>query len=708
MASNRTTANLATVLMLALAGAGCWFAARAAAGFIEERSRQDVALALDTAGHDWVQIDTDGLEVRLSGTAPSEVQRFRVLTQAASAVDSTRIVDDMQVASREAVAAPAFEVEMLRNDDGISLIGLVPAETDRDGIIAGLERDAAVPDVTDLLETADYPIPDGWLEAISFGLNAAQMAHRAKISIAPGKVSVTAITESREDKARLETQLRRAVPRGVVLETDISAPRPVIAPFTLRFVIDDEGARFDACAADSDAARQRIIAAATAAGAEGHTDCTLALGSPSPRWADAAVAGIEAVAALGSGTVTLSDVDISLQAPAGVPKSDFDEAVGRLEHVLPSVFSLAADLEKPAHIDHGPEEFTATVDNNGMVRLRGPIPDERMRDAVESIARARFTDMDSSLRSDDTVPGGWTVRVIAALEAMAPLKSGSATVSPQLVEIAGISGDPQASDRAAATLSQRLGAGARYQLAIRYDRRLDPALGLPDGPECVDRLNRIMSESAIGFEPNKSVIAGDPASTLEQLSGAMTDCTDFSIEAGGHTDSQGSEGFNAELSRARAQAVVAAMNEAGIDTGHMTVRGYGESQPVASNETDEGREANRRIEFRLMSELPIRTEPLPEAQVVSGVTGEAVPVPDAPADDSAGGAADAEIPPEAAAVPFGPPIPPLMLGATEEFVGMDERAENARVPVLDADADTPRPQPRPGQSDGSQESTDDQ
>lgn len=140
MASNRTTANLATVLMLALAGAGCWFAARAAAGFIEERSRQDVALALDTAGHDWVQIDTDGLEVRLSGTAPSEVQRFRVLTQAASAVDSTRIVDDMQVASREAVAAPAFEVEMLRNDDGISLIGLVPAETDRDGIIAGLER----------------------------------------------------------------------------------------------------------------------------------------------------------------------------------------------------------------------------------------------------------------------------------------------------------------------------------------------------------------------------------------------------------------------------------------------------------------------------------------------------------------------------------------------------------------------------------------
>ena len=66
----------------------------------------------------------------------------------------------------------------------------------------------------------------------------------------------------------------------------------------------------------------------------------------------------------------------------------------------------------------------------------------------------------------------------------------------------------------------------------------------------------------------------------------------------GHTDSQGSENSNAELSRSRAQAVLAAMGEAGIDTARMTARGYGESEPVDSNDTEAGREANRRIEFR--------------------------------------------------------------------------------------------------------------
>ena len=143
-------------------------------------------------------------------------------------------------------------------------------------------------------------------------------------------------------------------------------------------------------------------------------------------------------------------------------------------------------------------------------------------------------------------------------------------------------------------------------MAVSYDRRLDPALGLPDGPACVDGLNLIMSESAIGFEPNKSVIAGDPDQTVAALTALMADCADFRIEIGGHTDSQGSEGWNADLSRARAQAILAALQDGGAKTANMTARGYGESQPVASNETDAGREANRRIEFRLLSDLPVR------------------------------------------------------------------------------------------------------
>lgn len=720
MASSRSriSTSLATVIALAGAGGLCWLGARSAAGFIEQRSREDVQLALSTAGQDWVDVTTDGLQVRLSGTAPSEVDRFRAMTQAATAVDSSRIIDEMTVASIQAMTPPDFKVELLRNDDGISLIGLVPASTDRVALVRNLKSETAAPKVTDLLETADYPVPDNWDAVIRYGLRVTQLTPRAKISISPGAIQVTALADSRAEKGRLEGELKRGLPKGVTLTSDISAPRPVIAPFTLRFLIDENGPHFDACAADNEAGRDRILDAALRAGVTGTPGCTLALGSPTPDWADAAVPAIQAVAALGKGSVTISDADIALIAPADVDPARFNEVTGNLEQVLPPVFSLQAQLEQAPDMQAGPAEFTANMASDRTLTMRGRITDQRMREAVDSFARARFASVQGNLRNDDTTPGGWTVKVIAALEATDALHSGQVKVTPDLVELTGTSGDPRAAERAAASLSQRLGAGAHYRLSIRYDRRLDPALGLPTGAECMDRLNIIMSESEIGFEPNKSTIAGDPEPTLARLAEAMTDCTEFQIEAGGHTDSQGSEGFNADLSRSRAQALVTKMGEADINIANITSRGYGESQPIASNETEVGREANRRIEFRLLSDMPVRTTPLSAPVTVEGVTAAAAVTPaTAPAEAAAQpagtdapetGAAEVVDTPVAAAAMQGPQLPqapeaagvaPATIGVSERFQTLDEREENIRVPVQTPDENTPRPAPRPDTAD---------
>ncbi|WP_238986812.1 OmpA family protein [Paracoccus sp. MKU1] len=615
--ARRGPAFAASLIALAAAAGLSFLGARAAADFIETRSAQDLRAAL--ADYDWVQVRTDGLQVQLEGIAPDEVQRFRARVRAETVVDSGRVIDKMQVAASAELVTPAFEVELLRNDQGISIIGLVPAGLDRAALVERLKRQTGAARVSDLMEGADYPVPEGWEDAFAFGLKAAQLARQAKVSIAAGEVSVRAIAGSPREKRDLETALERAKPAGVTLTADITAPRPVIAPFTLRFVKDATGTRFDACAADTESARDRILEAGRAAGVPGEPQCTLGLGAPSPRWADAAVPAIRAVEALGAGSVTISDTDVALFAPADVEAARFDEAAGRLEAALPPAFTLAARHEKPGEAEAGPAEFSALVDPGG-VSLRGRITDERMRDAVESLARARFGQVDSALRSDASVPEGWTLRAIAALEALDGLARGEARVTRDLVRISGVSGSQTASDVAAARLAQRLGAGARYELAIRYDRRMDPLLGLPSGIECVDRLNAAMQESEIGFEPNKSVIAGDPGPTLARLAETMKLCADFRIEIGGHTDSQGSEGFNAELSRARAQAVLAVMTAAGIDTANMTAKGYGESRPIAENDTDAGREANRRIEFLLLADDPVVTEVPAPAELVKGVT----------------------------------------------------------------------------------------
>jgi len=72
------------------------------------------------------------------------------------------------------------------------------------------------------------------------------------------------------------------------------------------------------------------------------------------------------------------------------------------------------------------------------------------------------------------------------------------------------------------------------------------------------------------------------------------------VEIAGHTDARGSDAYNSKLSNQRAQSVMNYLTERGIAADRMSAKGYGESEPVADNETDEGRELNRRVELKIL------------------------------------------------------------------------------------------------------------
>ena len=71
------------------------------------------------------------------------------------------------------------------------------------------------------------------------------------------------------------------------------------------------------------------------------------------------------------------------------------------------------------------------------------------------------------------------------------------------------------------------------------------------------------------------------------------------VEINAHTDNIGSDHFNQELSEKRAASVVQYLIGMGLDPAHLVPQGFGETQPVATNDTEEGRALNRRVEFRL-------------------------------------------------------------------------------------------------------------
>lgn len=160
-----------------------------AAGFavtkVEDASEFAVRRALDLKGHNWAEVESDGLRVILTGTAPDEAIRFNALTAAGTEVDTSRVIDEMDVAATSALAAPRFSVEILRNDSGVSVIGLIPASEDRASLMDGLQALDSDHSVSDLVETADYPKPDGWDDALAYAVLALSDLPRAKIRPAP-------------------------------------------------------------------------------------------------------------------------------------------------------------------------------------------------------------------------------------------------------------------------------------------------------------------------------------------------------------------------------------------------------------------------------------------------------------------------------------------------------------------------------------------
>ena len=599
-------------------------AARFAVTLVEETSEYSVRQSLDTKSLTWAEVYADGLQVVLTGTAPSEASRFLAISTAGTVVDAARVIDDMDVEALAALAAPRFSIEILRNEDEVSLIGLIPTGADRADLLQRLSRISNDDEIADLLESADYDIPDGWDNAVDFGLEALETLPRSKISIDARRVTITAMAENEERKLKVEARLKREVPSGLRVSFDISSPRPVITPFTLRFLQDEAGPRFDTCSAHTEEGRSKILGAARKAGIEGNLDCRIGLGVPSPNWADAAALSIAAIAELKGGSVTFSDADVTLISPPGTDQREFDRIVGALENSLPDVFALHAVLTPdPSDPSQGPAEFVATLSPEGLVQLNGRLNDEIVAQTAESFAIARFgsATVSNRARTDEALPGDWPLRVLSGLEALSLLSNGSARVTAEDITVTGNTGSKSARSDISKLLSDKLGEGSRFSVEVTYLEKLDPVASMLTPDECETKIAEILKVRKITFEPGSDTVDATSLGTLDEISEVLGNCPELRMEIAGHTDSQGRETMNEALSKSRALAVLNALRDRRVATGSFTAKGYGETKPIASNDTEEGREANRRIEITLVRPEPIaETETTLESEEQTGAS----------------------------------------------------------------------------------------
>jgi len=175
-------------------------------------------------------------------------------------------------------------------------------------------------------------------------------------------------------------------------------------------------------------------------------------------------------------------------------------------------------------------------------------------------------------------------------------------------ETPGHDGDEMAAYGAGGLL---VGAGAGYLLCKLLQEEEKPAPPPPPAAKpapapapAVDRCAEVIRLRGVNFDFDKANIRPDAAVILDEaaslLSDALADCPSRSVSVEGHTDAVGTDAYNQDLSERRSNAVMDYLAGKGVSPSRLSSKGFGESNPIATNETREGRALNRRVELRLV------------------------------------------------------------------------------------------------------------
>ncbi len=111
----------------------------------------------------------------------------------------------------------------------------------------------------------------------------------------------------------------------------------------------------------------------------------------------------------------------------------------------------------------------------------------------------------------------------------------------------------------------------------------------------------IISLPGVNFETDSADITAESAAILDKAAETLLKKPSIRAEVAAHTDSDGSEAYNEALSLRRAKSVLDYLVSKGVSAERLVPRGYGETDPVASNDTPEGKARNRRVELRILS-----------------------------------------------------------------------------------------------------------
>jgi OOP family OmpA-OmpF porin len=410
---------------------------------------------------------------------------------------------------------------------------------------------------------------------------------KSRITLAGRDVTFAADAFS-EDGRRSAVASVEAVP-GVRLVNDETRLVPEARPFV--WSAERDVARVTLSGSSPlPASKGKLLEAARAAlgGVEVVDQMNLSRGAPA-RFDNAALLLLDQIVKLKDGKITLSDTKVTLSGMA----RDLGgrEAIAAALKNLPEGFSVAAnEIKAPPYIFQAYKDPVAVT-----LTLTGYVPDNNVHAALVAAAGRKFFSekVVDNLKASVGAPSGFANAVVPALGALSRLSTGTLVVSDREVKLSGDAFYDAAPAQIRAGLIKDFPQG--WQL--KADISVKPAAAPVDATVCQQLLSELLAKGTIRFESGLSTLDPDSAGLLDHLIETALRCPTVNIEVAGHTDADGQDGFNQALSEQRARVVTDYLVKAGLPASRFTAVGYGSTQPIASNETNEGKAQNRRIDF---------------------------------------------------------------------------------------------------------------
>lgn len=326
-----------------------------------------------------------------------------------------------------------------------------------------------------------------------------------------------------------------------------------------------------------------------------------ALGPEEYGWASVAIDGQKAI---------LSGAAPDEEARAGlIARIAKAEGPGGL--LTGGITAVDADALTVAATAPAAEPFIFIAEREGgALVFSGHAPDQESRDAIFALAGELYPETDISGELDiaggaPETPGAWRNAAETSLRALYYLRSGAVSAEGPNFSITGEAED-EVRASAARMLMSALPGGLSGDAQISIPGAIESATAGPEMPAvpapCADRLREEVSRFDIRYSSADSGLDAATHERLRAVAALLAECPAARLEITGHTDSRGSGPGNLRLSRERADVVRSFLISAGAPEEKVAADGVGESEPVASNATEAGRDRNRRIEFEIFSD----------------------------------------------------------------------------------------------------------